>query len=700
MNLRASPCMRLFVPFALGLMLGAWLDYPVPHLGKAVVLMACVVCLLALQKFSYRYRWVFGACCSLALFLAGYFYVVNHNELRRPLHFSEKIKEERYLIGTIYDTPGKGSKMKVPIRVEAIGPSPDSMGPASGNLLLFLDFSPEVEGLRYGDRLGIYANVFSTESAKNPHAFDYGRYLHFQNIHFQAFVKSGSLVRLSSGNGNIVWQAAFHCRDRLLSLLHRHFPTQNEYAVASALLVGYKEDLSDELRAAYSATGSMHALAISGTHVGMLYAGLFFLLKRLRLRGRKGRMVETLFLVSAIWGFAFLTGATASVLRATVMFSTYLLGKAFFRRASVWNVLPASAFALLLYNPYFLFHAGFQLSYSAVAGIVFFYPRFYKLMPLLPKWGDGAVQILLLGVAAQLGTLPLSLYYFHQFPVYFWLAGWAVVFGGALYMAGGAALVLMDGLWPWLAEWLGKGLYWLLWGLNQLIFGIQGLPGSVLGGIWLASWAAFAIGLLVVVLGAFLEYKRAKWLIGALSVLLFLGVCRMVRETQQMRQAQLAIYYVNKNRLMDFFDGQSVVSLSDSATAKQVLFAAHSNRLALGTRDLTEFNFASDTAFAYFNFLFDPPFAQFFEKRMAMIDDARWVKKGNPRPLPVDVLMLSQSPRVSIAECQERFPFQMVVFDASNSWKQAGRWKEECERLGVPFHDVREQGAWVWHRSD
>ncbi len=313
-----------------------------------------------------------------------------------------------------------------------------------GNLLLFLQIDPQSEALRYGDRVVIRATVRPTEPPKNPHVFDYSRYLHFQNIHFQAFVKPDSLVRLSSGHGNFIWRAAFSCREKLLALLHEHFPTQDEYAVASALLVGYKDDLSDDLRTAYAETGSMHALAVSGTHVGFLYVGLFFLLQRLRLRGRWGRLVENVVLLSAIWAFTFLTGATASVLRASVMFSTYLLGKAMFRDASVWNVLAASAFGLLIYNPYFLFDAGFQLSYAAVAGMVFFYPRFYRVSPILPKWADYAWQVLLVGFAAQLGTLPLSLYYFHQFPVFFWLAGWVVVFGGAVFMAGGAALVVLD----------------------------------------------------------------------------------------------------------------------------------------------------------------------------------------------------------------------------------------------------------------
>lgn len=701
MNLRASPCMRLFMPLALGILLGGWLDEPAPGLGYALAIAASASCILALQKIQYRFRWIFGSVLSLALLLAGYYHVVRYNELRQSGHFSEKIANNRYLTGIVYDAPGKGSRLKVPLRVEAIGTSPGEMEPASGNLLLFVDISAATETLRYGDRLGIHATVLPTEPPKNPFAFDYGRYLHFQNIHFQAFVKPDSLVKLSSGNGFAVWRAAFACREKLLNLLRAHFPTQDEYAVASALLVGYKDDLSDDLRTAYAETGSMHALAVSGSHVGMLYAGIFFLLKRLRLRGQRGRLAETAIVLAAIWGFAFLTGATASVLRATVMFTTYIAGKTMFRDASVWNVLPASAFGLLLYNPYFLFDAGFQLSYAAVAGMVFFYPRFYRRSPILPGWADWGWKVLLVGFAAQLGTLPLSLYYFHQFPVYFWLAGWAVVFGGAVFMAGGAALVLLDALSTSLADWLGQALYWMLYGLNQLIVGIQHLPCSVLGGIWINGWVALLLYAVIGCWGAAMVQRKAKWVLSALILLAFLGAGRAWRDFSQAGQEQLTIYHVSKNSLLDFFDGQQVIGISDSLTAKQVLFAAQPNRWAAGMREQQTVSLDGDTAFARQNLLYDPPFVQFFQLKIAIVNDERWVTTGGDvAPVSVDVLFLSKNPRVSIEQCRRRFPFKLVVFDASSSWKQIGRWRDECEAAGAAYYDVREQGAWVWEEPE
>lgn len=697
MNLRNIPFLRLFLPFALGLALGGWLDRPLPGLGWALALGVGAVWLLASRGYAHGRRWQFGLAAHGVLVLAGYAHIVWHNEFRRPDHFSYQLREPRVFVGTVYDAPGKGARLKIPVRLEAAGPSFDSLQACSGNVLFFLEIDSATQIIRYGDHLALRATARPVEPPKNPHAFDYGRYLHFQNIHFQSFVRPDSLQLLSSGGGHALWRAAFFCRERLLTLLRAHFPTTDEFAVASALLVGYKDDLSDDLRTAYAETGSMHALAVSGTHVGVLYVGLLFLLKRLRGRSALGRWTQTIFILAAIWAFTFLTGATASVLRASVMFSTFLLGRGLHREASIWNILAASAFGLLLLNPYFLFDAGFQLSYAAVAGMVFFYPRLKKIVPIrLPGWAAEGWKILLIGVAAQLGTLPLSLYYFHQFPCYFWLAGWVVVLGGAVFLWGGALLVLLDWLSPAAAGWLGQALYGLVWGMNRLILGIQQLPGSVIGGVWLPGWATAVLYGILGSIAAALLTRQARWLLTALGLLLVLGVARTWRAFGRLGQGQVAVYHLNKQRLVDFFDGENCVSLADSATPRQVLFTAQANRWAAGIR--ADSLLRRDACFQKSNLFVRPPFAQFFQQKIALIDDARWVEAGQPPPVPVDVLLLSHDARVSIADCLRRFPCRVVVIDASNSWKNAGRWKNECRAQGVDCHDVRERGAWVWSR--
>lgn len=695
MNHRNTPYLRLILPFALGTAIGGWQDQSPDWLFYLLAATIFSTLFLAIHRYKYRYRWFFGLNLYSCLFLAGYWLIVQHNELRHPEHFSEKLEQAQYLLGTVYEAPSHGRKTKVPVRVEAIGPAPDSMRQASGNLLLFLDPSPLTDSLRYGDRIGVQGRVQATEPCKNPHAFDYKRYLHFQNIHYQCFVKPDAVLLISSGHGYQLWAAAYDCRARLLKLLQKYFPAQDEYAVASALMLGYKEDLSDELRAAYAATGSMHALAVSGTHVGMVYMGLFFLTQRLRLRGR-WRLLETALLLLAIWGFTFLTGATASVMRASVMFTTYMLGKAFWRNTSAWNVLPASAFGLLLYNPYFLFNVGFQLSYAAVAGMVFFYPRLYKLFPPGPRWADEGLKVLLVGAAAQLGTLPFALFYFNQFPVFFWLAGWIVVLGGAMVLWGGAMLILLDYVSQTLAYWLGNAMGFLLLWLNKIIVAIQNLPGSVITDVWIPGWVVVLLYLATIILGALMVRRKGRWLAAFFGIMSLLGIYRIYTLSQKQLQRSLVVYHISKQRrLIDFFEGRSLIALSDSLPAKQEAFAAKSNRIASGVSKKTSIMLDDPKTFYSDNLAFHKPFIQFYQQRIMLLDDASWAQAFPAAPIPVDAIIISKSPELSIAECYNKFPFRVIVFDASNSWRNVDRWRQECVANGWAFHDIRSQGAWV-----
>lgn len=694
MHPRQIPFLRLFLPWLAGIAAGTKSGICIPGAEYGLGVGLFVLLFLAPRRYAYRFRWVYGSCAFALVFGMGYVHAYRHDERRQKAHVSHVCSDAAVFTGIVYDAPSTGAKVKVPLRVEAAGNTADSLQACAGNVLLFLPLTPEAERLRYGDRLWVKAPIRATEPLRNPHAFDYGQYLHFQNIHFQAFVKEGDFGVVSAGHGHFLWRAAYRWREQLLAVLREHFPGKDEYAVASALLVGYKGDLSEELRTTYAETGSMHALAVSGTHVGLMYAAFLFVLQRIPWRGNARRWGETSLVLVGIWAFTLLTGATASVMRASVMFTCYLLGKAIRRTASIWNILGASAFLLLWLNPYFLFDAGFQLSYFAVAGIVTFYPIFQKAWPSPHKWAETGWSILLIGIAAQLGTLPLSLYYFHQFPVYFWLAGWVVVIGGAVFLWSGSVLVLLSATVPFLAEWLGWLLYHLLWGMNRLMQGIQQLPGSVVSGVWISIRETFVLYLFIVLFTGAIQLRHARMLLASLAVLAVLGFCRLGRQLEQHRQRQVVLYHQNRHFLFDFFDGTHHYAWVDSLDGRRERFSAQANRWAHGVRAETRVSPPVESPFRSRNLFVCPPFVQFHGLRMVVLD--RWDRaaRSHAPPVPVDVLVLRNNTKTRLADCQEQFAFLLVVFDATNAPWRVERWKAECRDLGLPFHDVRTDGAW------
>ncbi|MBN8682551.1 MAG: ComEC family competence protein [Chitinophagales bacterium] len=688
MSLRALPFVRLLAPFLLGIFLYAWAELPFPpFLWPFFLLYTLALPLILLYRYAWRYRWVAGVLLGGWLLLLGWSRATLHDERRQAGHFSHHLNgQAQWFSGWVYESPGGGTFEKIPLRVDSI----DGQA-VCGNLLLFVRPDSLYQSPRYGEHLRARVRVLPVQGPQNPDAFDYRRFLHFKNIHYQAFVQPDTLIRAQGNSGTWYWHAAYYCRDQALATLARHFPEEDEYAVASALLLGYKEDLSDELQTAYVNTGSMHALAVSGSHVGMLYAGLLFGLGWLQGRGKRGRWGATLLILAAIWAFTFITGATASVLRASLMFSIFLLGKnLFWREVSVWNVLATSAMLLLWNDPFLLFDAGFQLSYAAVAGMVFFYPRFFRLSPIFKnRIVEEAWKALLLGCAAQLGTLPLALYYFHQFPLYFWLSGWVVMLGGALFMAGGAALIALDWCWPAAAAYLGKALGYMLWGLNWLIRNISKLPGSTLDGIWLNEWAAWLLALALVCGAAAFALRRKRWYWAGMSLLLVLGVARLRRTLDQREQAGLTVYAISKHSLVDIFEGQTVYTFPSTANDKQLRFAAQQHRWAMGARRQ----------------IIQDPKQHFSGKKVSMegafikIKDKKvlWINGQMPLPdslnLPLHALLLSNNPEIELEKILRECRIGIVVFDRSNTRKNCRNWTEICLKMGVPSHDIAEKGA-------
>ena len=687
MEIRANPYLRLLPPFCLGIALAENLAIPISMLITLLLCSGLAVLFWARRKYAYQWRWWFGFCLFIFLVSAGLFRGTLHDERSAAAHFTlydENSFQKQELRVRVEEPPQPGKNYKLVVQILRVRDSLLCWQSASARAILYLktDTCP----YQYGDELLVRAGMRKPEAPKNPDAFDYQRYLHFRNIHLQAFTDKESVALVSRRNGNPLWQIAYHFRARLLELLHRYFPTANEFAVASALLAGYRAELPDELREAYADTGSMHALAVSGTHVGILYAGLLLLLGKLPFRGRWGYWTRTVLILSGIWGFALVTGGSPSVLRAAVMFSCFLIGKAIRKESSIWNVLSATAFGLLLVNPWYLFDLGFQLSFSAVAGIVFFYPRLYKQVPVMHKFLEGPIKVLLVGVAAQLGTLPLSLYYFHQFPCYFWLAGWVVVLGGALFLWGGSILVLLDSLAPSIAEYLGDGLYYLLRSMNFLIEKIQLLPGSVIKGIWLTDSGFYLLLISFFLFAACLATQKTR-----LALFCLLGFCLLALRQAAHRQAcmkseKIVVYHNRKGLLIDCFSGGKVWQLSNKMAPKQIKYASEMHRMASGCLQVSTFH--SDPKQGMLN---KPPF-YYFQGQTVLIPSNNSIPANGPK---ASLLILDQNPSIDLASALDNYPVQQLIITAANRFRNQEKWENICYERRIPCYRIDQEGAYI-----
>ncbi len=345
----------------------------------------------------------------------------------------------------------------------------------SDERMLVLFHAPSV---REGDVLAIRMEVDVIRNRNNPGEFDARSYWNHQNVFRMAFVTEEDFRYLGYEEPGIPgrwWEAI---RDKLSEILD-HSLDEPTSSLAHALVLGDKSLLSTEDRTTFSSAGAMHVLAVSGLHVGILVYLLLFVFERFpRVFSRSQAYLLSLLL---IWIYAGITGFSPSVQRAAFMFSMLVLGQLIQRKGDSLNILFFSAFVLLLLNPLLIYDIGFQLSYLAMIGILVGYRPIAGLLNVRQTWLRKIWEGTAVGIAAQIATVPLTLYYFHQFPNYFALSNLAVMILAALILGGGLLLFTVSGI-----SFMVKVVAWVLGGLlYSLLFSMQfveSLPGAVARG--------------------------------------------------------------------------------------------------------------------------------------------------------------------------------------------------------------------------
>jgi competence protein ComEC len=469
---------------------------------------------------------------------------------------------------------------------------------ASGGVRISLPRHETADSLpapRYGEVWLVQGRPALSKGPANLGEFDYRRYLQVHQVYHSQFVHPGQYKVL--GYAPLSWPVALSQRTAAVldRVLRRYVPSQREYALGTALVLGFKDDIDHDTRQAYADTGTTHIMAVSGLQVGLLFAALQWLLARVPLGGSavRRRLLTAALGLALIWSYALLTGLSASVLRATVMFTLVIVGQAWERQSSLFNTLSAAAFCLLLYNPYLLCDVGFQLSFLAVLSIVYLQPRIVRWLDVRNavldrrrSWhspaaqrgwrataglADAAWQLTALSLAAQVATFPLGLYYFHQFPFSFLLSNLIAVPISSLAVYVGVVLLLTKGLvavvglaLPAAASavlnWLPVGVGWifekLIWLFNEYIFLIgRWLPGAVVGGVHLSQTQTLLIFLLIGAFCVFVASKRLAWAGWFVALLALYASSRAGEARAVAPLREFVVYSIPRRSVVGFWQG-------------------------------------------------------------------------------------------------------------------------------------------------
>ena len=552
--------------------------------------------------------------------------------------------------------------------------------PASGGIMLYL---PTESDLRAGERIIIQGKPLPVQISRNPYEFDYRKYLARRNVHFQAFVQYNEYVKLA--NPSVTGTAARMARLRQLAseVLYRYTTEPRQYQVAKAMILGDRSALEPELLEIYKNAGALHVMAVSGLHVGIIYLLLRVLFGAMQ-RHRIWRMVYYLLVLTCLWAYVALTGMSPSAQRAGLMFSMILTAQVFGRKSGVFNALGAAALLMMWIDPGIIYSAGFQFSFLAVLAILLLYTPLSRIWNPPNRLTAYLWGLLCLSVSAQIGTFPLTIYYFNQFPTYFFLSNLIVVPAAALAIPLGLLLMPLS-IIPIAAIAAGWLLNMVLAWVNGLLGLLDALPLTSIQMIYLRPEWTILLYLIIAALSVAIINKSKAGLSVALISLCLLGISIGLWNLQTARQQKIVFYALPKGILADFISGYRGMEYRSPACGdrEQTAYFSNGMRLASGLRNTPQ--------------ELGSPFyrkGDGFGLAVMGYKSVLFLQRAHPLPagkVIVDFLVLPDGIKPDPSELADRLEIRERIILAGRN----PSWAKSARDLGLPIHELRNEGALI-----
>ncbi len=549
---------------------------------------------------------------------------------------------------------------------------------ATGKLLLSFSSDAGIEKLKVDDELIIYTELSAINAPLNPHQFDYQKYLEGLGITNQMRLRDTDFLAVKNPDVTLYGMAAKLRNHIIANLKKADFGTE-ELGIIQALLLGQRNEISAEIYDNYKNAGAVHILAVSGLHIGVILLLLQFLLRPVE-RLPKGITLKLVMIVIMLWGFAVLAGLSASVVRAVTMFSFVAYALSLNRPSSTFNILALSMFFILLtLNPMLLFHVGFQMSYAAVFAIVWMYPLLQRLWNPRNKIVRYFWQLLSVSITAQLGVLPISLFYFHQFPGLFFISNLLIVPALGLILGMGI-LVIFLALFNSLPDILVTVYDTMIRWMNNIVGWVAQQEAFVFQNI---SFDAVQLVLAYTILiCAVLFFSKPNFKKGfALSMAVIGFQLWLFNTSYQTRQKEtLFLAHQTRNSILLHQTGFHLSSMAYSDQRLERL----SMDLQIAER-ITSIEHRPLQNSYYWH-----------DKNLLIIDSLGVYPKNTSN---TDYVLLTGSPKLNLDRLMDSIRPKSIIADGSNYRSYIERWKETCARRGIPFHNTGKKGAFYFDQN-
>lgn len=688
------PLVRLLLPLVTGIFFAYSFRFAFSFPLFLIIILLILIVLVSQKKLlqrSLHWSGLDGVLIVIALFICGILLTGLQLDQHRP---AANTNGKKLLVMTLLNDPVvKEHSVKCSAVLSALRDSSGKWKSSEEKIMVYLKRDAAADQLKYGDELVLSGELRPVEGPKNPNEFDYRAWLERQGFYRQVFVPANEWKLNASGQGNFFKSAALDLRRYFMKQLQTSGVSGEEYGVAAALLLGASDHLDPGLLQAYSASGTLHVLSVSGMHVALVYLVLLKLLIPLE-RRKRGRWISLLIQLLFIWFYATLTGLCPSVLRAVTMLSVIILGKAFNRQAHVLNSLAASALILLLVNPLLLFDIGFQLSYLAVAGIVL-------LQPMLEKKWQPEVWIMRqfwtlvsVTIVAQVFTFPLGLYYFRQFPTYFLLSNLFVIPLSTIAMYAGLALLIVSPF-SLISKLVAIVFVFLVKMLNTSVRIIEDLPYATAHTSGWGKGELLLLYLLLIGLVIYFSKKRPVSLqIGMCSCFLLL-LSTACKQKEATAESKLVFFSLNHSSAIGILHGTEHLLLADSALIRKegdIDFHISPFFESRGIYD-QQTRLLNDSMQLKTDFVHAGKFWMKAAGKTIFIAEQHTDEsfaRGK-----CDILFMRSNSRLKLDSLLNRLQPALVITDGSSGKKKTAKWKAICEKRNISFYDVKEKGALV-----
>ena len=547
--------MRITLAFIVGILLASQLSVSVIGLLVLCVLLLSLAIIIN-QNYAYKFETHFGILTFGLFSILGMLFYKSYNKMPE-FHTSGTFAA--HVLETVEEKPNSYKSL---LKIDAVLKN-DSIFSTNEAIVVYFEKTKTAQQLQPGNTIIFSKTPERIKNNGNPYEFNYQKYLARKRIYRRIYL-AGQDWKVSPARKTSIRTLAETYRNKLLHIYRQQALGDQETEILSALTLGYKRGLDPETKRVFSSAGAMHVLAVSGLHVGILF-GVFTLLFGFLRKLKHGKPLFVLLALSVLWGYAFITGLSPSVMRAATMFSLVCIAGNINRRPNIYNTLSFSAFILLIINPNNLFEVGFQLSYTAVFGIVFLQPKFESLITVKHKIPHFFWTLLTVSVAAQIATFPITAYYFGQFPTYFWLSNLIVIPAVFVLISLGILLLLVSGI-PLLGPTVATLTQWALKIVYLFLKGIESLPGAV-GEISVSPGELVFLTLAFVTAFVFIEFKQIRALKAMLLSFVIMASVHLVQKYHQLSYSEVIVYNNASNLVVHLIKGQSNYIISEKEIA-------------------------------------------------------------------------------------------------------------------------------------